>query len=125
LLCCVAPARAAGGYPSWWLAQARCIHYREAVSGAGIYTSTLGRRGWRINWHLTRTAAGTPSSNHGGFQINVATWASFAPARWPRDPAAASRAQQVLVAWRIWLHNGHSWGANNQWPGTAAACGVR
>lgn len=120
-LACVAPARA---YPSSWLAEARCIHYYEAAHH-GPATPASFRRNWRVDWHLTRTADGHPSTNHGGFQIDVNTWRTFAPRRWPQDPARATRAQQVLVAWRIWQHNGRSWGANGQWPGTAAACGVR
>jgi hypothetical protein len=127
---CIAPAGAARrhhrGYPSFWVEQAHCIHYREAVSGSGSYTAALGRRGWRMNWHLSTVyGTGQPSVNRGGLQISEATWRSFAPSRWPQDPALASRAQQVFVAWRIWVHNGRSWGANNQWPGTAAVCGVR
>ena len=101
-------------YPSWWLEQAHCIHYQET------------HHSWGSGWHISTVyGTGQPSSQRGGFQINVATWASFAPAHWTRDPAQARRNQQVLVAWRIWRHNGDSWGANDQWPGTAAACGVR
>jgi hypothetical protein len=120
LLVCVAPARA---YPGFWLTDAHCIHYYEAAHH-GPPTRASFRRDWRVGWHLTRTAAGQPSTNRGGLQIGLATWVAFAPKRWPKDPARASRAQQLLVAWRIWRANGNRWGGR-QWPGSAAACGVR
>lgn len=56
-------------------------------------------------------------------QIDVRTWDAFAPKRWPRDPADATRAQQLLVSWRIWLANGRRWGGN-QWPNTSRLCHV-
>jgi len=110
-------------YPAWWMAQAHCIHWHEAVSGSTPTARDLAY-GWRIHWHLT-TAYGTgePSGNRGGFQIAFSTWQSYAPRGYPSDPAAATRAQQVLVAHRIWVANGHRWGGG-QWPGTAAACDI-
>jgi hypothetical protein len=108
LLLTAAPAAA---YPSWWRRQARCIHHQETHAS------------WTHGWHLTHTWAGAPSRQRGGFQIDVNTWAAYAPRRWTRDPAAASRAQQLLVAWRIWRGNGDRWGGN-QWPNSSRACGV-
>lgn len=100
------------GYPSFWVKQAHCIHYEEV------------RASWSKGWH-THFVYGThvESRDRGGMQILVSTWKAFAPKGWPRDPAKASRAQQLLVTWRIWRANGRRWGGN-QWPQSAAACGV-
>lgn len=126
ILVCCAPSRAAQarhhGYPAWWMAQARCIHWREAVSSSTPTRADL-RAGWKIHWHLTTVyGTGQPSVNRGGMQIRLSTWKSYAPAGYPSDPAAATRRQQVTVAHRIWNANGHRWG-NGQWS-SAAACGV-
>ena len=99
------PAQA---YPGWWVKQANCIHRHEST-----------------DWHKRTDWRGYPSVDHGGYQIDVRTWQTFAPKGWPQDPADASPPQQTLVAWRIWLHNGRSWGNNQQWPTTARICGVR
>jgi hypothetical protein len=109
LLSCATPAHA---YPTSWLHEAHCIHQQE----------TRGR--WATRWHLTRTWTGATSRQRGGLQIDEDTWAAFAPRRWTRDPAHASRAQQLFVAWRIWHANGDRWGGN-QWPNSSRACGVR
>lgn len=127
ILVCVAPAPGATqrhrGYPAWWRAQARCIHWHEAAH-IGAPGPAMYRRAWKKNWHLTTVyGTGYRSVNRGGFQINVSTWKSYAPHGYPTDPAAATRPQQVTVAHRIWTANGHRWGGN-QWPSTAAACGV-
>jgi Transglycosylase-like domain len=79
----------------------------------------------RGGWHERTTYLGGPSSQHGGFQIAISTWATHAPTSWPRDPASATPARQLYVAWLIWKANGRSWGANNQWPQTAKLCHVR
>jgi hypothetical protein len=102
LLCCVAPARA---YPRWWLREAACIHRHEG------------------GWRQRTTWRGEPSRQHGGYQILDTTWLAFAPPSWPRDPAEATPAQQILVAWRIWLANGRRWGGL-QWPASARLCGL-
>lgn len=102
----------AAGDPASWLRAAHCIHYQET------------RHGWASGWHLTHTWTGAPSRQRGGFQIDVDTWAAFAPRRWTRDPAHATRAQQVVVAHRIWHANGDRWGGS-QWPNSSRACGVR
>jgi hypothetical protein len=110
LLICVAPAHA---YPDHWIHEAHCIHYQET------------RSSWNAGWHVWWTwPTHSPSRQRGGFQIDVDTWAAHAPRHWTRDPAHASRPQQLLVAWRIWRANGRRWGGH-QWPNTAAACGVR
>lgn len=91
------------GYPHYWLRGAACIRFHES----------------RDNWRLV---------NHpyeGAYEFMLSTWATFAPRSWTRHPAEASPAEQNFVAWRIWIHNGRSWGANNQWPNTARICGVR
>jgi hypothetical protein len=96
-------ALAGKAYPSAWRAAVRCIHEHESAA-------------WdrRTDWR------GRPSVDHGGYQIALGTWASYAPPSFPRDPAAASRAQQTLVAWRIWRADGWS-----PWPNSSRACGLR
>jgi hypothetical protein len=96
----------AGAYPGWWLREAACIHSHEG------------------GWHERLTYDGRRSWDHGGYQIDVRTWAHFAPRSWPRDPADASSAQQTFVAWLIWQSNGRRWG-RTQWPSTSRICGVR
>jgi hypothetical protein len=86
------------GYPAFWLRESRCITWHES----------------RDEWHI----------RDGGFQIIRSTWQSFQSRGWADAAELNSPARQRLVAWRIWIHNGRSWGRNNQWPNTAAACGV-
>ena len=98
-------------YPQWWLDQARCIHLHEST-----------------NWKQVTDWLGHYSSQHGGYQIDLGTWASFAPKSFPRDPASATPAQQTFVAWRIWNANGRVWGYGRlgaQWPNTSRECGLR
>ncbi len=87
--------------------EALCIHRHESV-----------------NWHRTTDWLGRPSVDHGGMQIDVATWDSFAPLRYPREAAAATPHEQLEVAYRIWIENGHRFGGN-QWFLSAESCGVR
>ncbi len=56
-------------------------------------------------------------------QIEVGTWQSEAPRSFPSDPAEATPHEQLLVAYRIWLVNGHRFGGN-QWYLSAASCRV-
>ena len=56
-------------------------------------------------------------------QINVGTWAAWAPQGFPHEPAAASPREQLVVAYRIWSANGHRFGGG-QWPHSSIACGV-
>ena len=100
-------ATQAQAYPAWWVKQANCIHLHEST-----------------DWHKRTDWRGYPSRDHGGYQIDVGTWQSFAPRTWPRDPADATKAQQTLVAWRIYVANGRQWG-NGQWPLSSRACGLR
>jgi hypothetical protein len=92
--------------PRWWLIQALCIHRHEST-----------------DWHRTTDWLGRPSVNHGGMQINVWTWAHWAPRDFPREPAAASPREQLVVAFRIWNANGHRFGGG-QWPYSSIACHV-
>ena len=92
--------------PHWWIAKAMCIHQHES-----------------LDWHRTTDWRGRPSVDHGGLQIDVRTWGAFAPAAYPGSPAAASPLQQLTVAYRIWLANGHRFGGS-QWYHSAAQCGV-
>lgn len=87
------------GYPAYWLRQAACIRHYES----------------RDEWHIP----------DGAYQIIPSTWHSFKPPSWPDRAENNSPPRQTFVAWRDWVHNGRSWGANNQWPNTARACGVR
>jgi hypothetical protein len=84
-----------------------CIHRHESV-----------------NWHRTTDWLGYPSEDHGGMQIAVGTWDEMAPRNYPREPAAATPHEQLVVAYRIWLANGHRFGGN-QWPLSSLACDVR
>lgn len=97
----------AQAYPQGWETQAQCIHLHEST-----------------DWHKTTDWRGYPSRDHGGYQIDVGTWLVFVPRGWPSDPADATPAQQTLVTWRIYVHNGRQWG-NGQWPNSARACGLR
>ena len=92
--------------PHWWVAQALCIHRHEST-----------------DWHRTTDWLGRASRDHGGMQIDVGTWAAHAPKGFPREPAAASPREQLVVAYRIWRANGHRFGGG-QWPHSSAACGV-
>jgi hypothetical protein len=92
----------ASAYSASWKAQAACIRHFESGNN------------WRLE--LPKFA--------GAYSFARSTWASFKPRRWPLDPAKASPAQQTLVAWRIYVANGHRWGGN-QWPNSSRACGVR
>jgi hypothetical protein len=92
--------------PSSWIGKAMCIHRHESV-----------------DWHRTTDWRGYPSVDRGGLQIDVRTWNSFAPAGYPENPASASPRQQLTVAYRIWLANGHRFGGH-QWYYSAAACRV-
>ena len=92
--------------PRWWLTQALCIHRHEST-----------------DWHSTTDWRGYPSVNHGGMQINISTWAHWAPRGFPLEPAAASPHEQLVVAFRIWSANGHRFGGG-QWPYSSLACHV-
>ena len=97
----------AGALPRWWVSEALCIHRHESV-----------------DWHRTTDWLGYPSEDHGGMQIAVGTWDAVAPRGYPSEPAVASPHEQLVVAYRIWLDNGHSFGGN-QWFFSAQSCGVR
>src|SRR5215472_4710762 len=67
-------ARAAfAALPRWWIAQALCIHRHES-----------------LDWHARTDWLGNPSRYRGGMQIDIGTWAAFAPRGFPSEPAAAS-----------------------------------
>jgi hypothetical protein len=76
-----------------------------------------------VDWHRVTDWLGRPSSDHGGMQIDVGTWGSLAPRNFPREPAAATPHQQLVVAYRIWLENGRRFGGS-QWFLSAERCGV-
>jgi Transglycosylase-like domain len=90
--------------PASWLAQAMCVHRHEGP--------------WSAN---------TGNGYFGGMQFAAATWrrmkGSPQPAlRHPGDPAypfAATQAEQLEVAWRVWLSSGRSWQA---WGDVGALC---
>lgn len=99
-------------WPSWWYAQAMCIHSHEST-----------------DWHKTTTWDGYRSWDHGGMQIDTRTWTSMLSNGYrltrgfPSDPAWASPHEQLVVAWLIWVSNGRRFGGS-QWPNTSRACGV-
>ena len=104
-----AKAHAASAFtalPHWWVKQALCIHRHES-----------------LDWHRTTDWLGYPSVDHGGMQIAVGTWVSFAPRVYPREPASATPDQQLVVAHKIWAANGHRWGGE-AWPNSSLACGL-
>jgi resuscitation-promoting factor RpfA len=98
-------AAASAGKPSAaWLAQAQCIHRHE-----GPWTANTG------------------NGYFGGMQFAAATWAAM---KGPNDPAFAHPgdpaypfsvppAQQLRVAWLVWLHDGKTW---HSWGAVGAAC---
>lgn len=92
--------------PRWWTTEALCIHRHEST-----------------DWHRTTDWLGEPSPDRGGMQIDVDTWVAFAPPGYPSEPAEATPHEQLEVAYRIWLANGHRFGGN-QWYLSAASCGV-
>jgi hypothetical protein len=83
-----------------------CIHHHESV-----------------DWHRTTTWQGYPSWDHGGMQIDIRTWDHFAYRLFPRDPAAATPHEQLIVAYRIWRANGRRFGGG-QWPVSSEVCGL-
>ena len=100
-------ARAAfAALPRWWVRDALCIHRHESS-----------------DWHRTTDWLGRPSFDHGGMQIAVGTWSHFAPRGFPREPAAASPHEQLVVAYRIWNANGRRFGGG-QWPYSSQSCHV-
>jgi hypothetical protein len=100
-------ARAAfAALPHWWIRQALCIHRHES-----------------FDWHRTTDWLGNASRDRGGMQIDVGTWVAHAPRNFPREPAAASPHEQLVVAFRIWRANGHRFGGG-EWPSSSTACGV-
>jgi hypothetical protein len=100
VLVTAAPATA-DPLPAKWVAAAMCIHKHES-----------------LDWKL-----GGSSRYRGGMQFDVRTWATYAPPTFPRDPAAASQHQQLVVAYVVWFANGRRFGGS-AWPAAAAACGV-
>lgn len=101
------PAAQGAGLRASWLAQAMCVHQHEGP------------------W-----AANTGNGYFGGMQIAPATWrrarGSAQPAfAHPGDPAypfAATKAEQLRVAWRIWLADGRTW---KSWNAVGADCARR
>ena len=108
-------AAVARAYPDFWLREAQCIHHWEADHDA-----PSDRAAWPYGWHNRSN----PQSR-GGFQFLYSTWASVVARHrlhgFPRDPADASRAQQVRAAWLLWSDDHGSW---HEWS-TAAGCGLR
>lgn len=101
--------------PKMWLAQASCIHQHESVDWHWGPTHHPGQTSW--------------NGYYGGFQFVLSTWQSlFGPgehrgASFYR-PDSASPSEQRWRAYKAWLRNGHSFGANHQWPTSASECGV-
>jgi hypothetical protein len=87
-----------------WLAQARCIHLKEAP--------------WRAN---------TGNGYFGGMQFAAKTWKriggapddSFAHPGDAAYPFSASAQEQLYRAWLVWKRDGGSWRA---WGAVGAAC---
>jgi hypothetical protein len=98
------PIAAATRTPKPWLAQAMCVHRHEGP--------------WSAN---------TGNGYFGGMQFAAETWlrakgAPQAAFKHPGDPAfpfAATKAEQLRVAYRIWLADGRTW---KSWNAVGAAC---
>jgi hypothetical protein len=106
---------AAARYPAGWFGAVHCIHRYEV--GLGAYSD---EQAWPLRW-----ADKHNSASRGGVQFLYDTWAR-AVARhglrgYPRDPADASRAQQLFVAWLVYLDDRRSF---HEWA-TAPGCGLR
>jgi resuscitation-promoting factor RpfA len=87
--------------PQAWLAQAMCVHAKEAP------------------WH-----ANTGNGFYGGFQFMRTTWLNLGGApdpafTHPGAPFAASKQQQLYMAWRLWKHDGGTW---RSWGAVGRAC---
>jgi hypothetical protein len=99
---------AAARYPSAWLRAASCIHYAETGGGT-----------WATRWDERRN-----SYSRGGMQFLYSTWWRAVERHrlngYPADPANATRAQQLFVAWLLYLDDGRSW---HEWS-TAGGCGL-
>lgn len=80
-----------------------CIHRNESV-----------------DWHKRTDWLGRPSRDHGGLQIDIATWFAYLPAGYPTDPADGTPRQQLTVGYRIWQHNGWA-----PWPRSSRTCRLR
>ena len=100
---------ASGSAQSWhpsatWLAQAQCVHAHE-----GPWTANTG------------------NGQFGGMQFSAATWLrvhgkrvpAFAHPGDPAFPFAATKAEQLRVAHRVWLADGRTW---KSWNAVGAAC---
>ena len=98
-------------YPLIFRQQYPCIHRHES-----------------LDWHRRLDWRRQLSDFHGGMQILISTWQKFAPKSFPRDPADATKKQQIFVTFRIWEANGRVWGRGligDQWPNSAMECGLR
>ena len=91
-------------YSPHWLAQARCVHAKEAP------------------WH-----ANTGNGYFGGMQFAAATWRraggaddpAFRHAGDAAYPFRASAAEQLYRAWIVWKRDGGTW---RSWGAAGAAC---
>jgi hypothetical protein len=80
-----------------------------------------------VHRHEAPWSANTGNGYFGGMQFAAETWRSMKGSpqtamRHPGDPAypfAATQAEQLQVAWRLWLHTGRSWSA---WGDVGALC---
>jgi opacity protein-like surface antigen len=90
--------------PKAWLAQAMCVHAKEAP--------------WDAN---------TGNGSYGGFQFMRQTWLTLGGAAdqaftHPGDPDfpfAASKQEQLYRAWRLWKRDGGTW---RSWGAVGRAC---
>ncbi|HVA30494.1 MAG TPA: transglycosylase family protein [Gaiellaceae bacterium] len=99
------PAAAADWHPGrGWLAQAQCIHLKEAA--------------WTAN---------TGNGYFGGMQFMAATWRhvggkadpAFAHPGDPAYPFSATPAEQLYRAWRLWRRDHGTW---RSWGSVGASC---
>jgi hypothetical protein len=124
----VVAATARASPPSWWVADALCVHsgWHYAETDARHAEYVLWGHGYRRTWKTYGNGEGSwDAANYGygggmqmdgGFQSNYGSryLAQYGPAgSWPV-------AVQIAVAYKGWLRQG--WGA---WPNTSTACGLR
>jgi opacity protein-like surface antigen len=108
VLVLAAASQAQDWHPSAaWLAQAKCVHLREAP--------------WNAN---------TGNGYYGGMQFMAQTWKrvggktdpAFAHPGDPAYPFGASSQEQLYRAWLLWLHDGRTW---RSWGAVGATCSSR
>ena len=112
VICAALLGAAASSADTWlppkdWLAQALCVHAKEATWGANTGNGYYGGMQFMRQTWLTLGGAPDPAFKHPGD-------AAF--------PFTASRQEQLYRAWRLWKRDGGSW---NSWGAVGRACSTK